>query len=123
MGMAKEALYSAGTDDRLIGHIAGTLRRLERQYLYSLPGEQSLEGDGRMTHIMSAYQLCKLVDRTLQVARPVFRDGTIIRPDAGLFSSLGQCRHEPGFQVWLYCIGTTFRAVAGILYSAEGHLG
>ena len=75
--MAKEALYSAGTDDRLIGHIAGTLRRLERQYLYSLPGEQSLEGDGRVTHIMSAYQLCKSVDRTLQVARPVSRDGMI----------------------------------------------
>ena len=45
--------------------------------MYSLPGDQSLEGDGRVTHIMSAYQLCKSVDRTLQVARLVPRDGTI----------------------------------------------
>ena len=50
---------------------------LERQYLYSLPGDQSPESDGRETHIMSAYQLCKSVDRTLQVARPVPWDGTI----------------------------------------------
>ena len=110
-------------DDRLIGHITGILRSLERQYMYSLPGDQSLEGDGRVTHIMSAYPLCKSVDRTLQVARPVSRVGRITRPDAGLFGSLGQCRHKPGFQVRLYCIGATFRAVAGILYSAERHLG
>ena len=45
--------------------------------MYSLSGDQSLEGDGRVAHIMSAYQLCKSVDRTLKVARLISRDGTI----------------------------------------------
>lgn len=62
-------------NDRLIGHVTGTLSPQEREHLYICGVDLPLEQDGRITHLMSACHLCEPDDITSPTAKPIFTIG------------------------------------------------